>query len=542
MAKKKDTPLPIQLAIQGGGAKICALLAAMEVVQKLQRDKKLIVKRIAGTSAGAIVGALFAAGIDMAVVRERLRGVPLSKVPQMFPAPGLNLFTKLARGRPLWGTQFLVDELVRFLEKKARVVTFRELQEQYKTELLVVAADLTESGKIVYGALDDEGRAPNKKIIEAILDSCGLPYCFRTWNKSGSAVIVDGGICENLPSDELLPYEHQDGPVIGISFDTRRGRAPDNWKDFSIALLDTAMNNSMSRAKLRLGTGRVFSIPTEIGTFDFEKALTEGLADPEYDRVSSLASDFFNSLIDAQNKRTQTITREAWEEQNTLMMSTLGEVYKKQHEKSRLRYKHCSLVLEANSLEGDETVSDYISYRLKFETLDDPIYCHAVSLSETENHATFGQSDFYVLDPNGVKIDMRKVPIRDPEFSSEPRLLLFFLPPLKPKSGTYTMVVRDVIKDAVKPLREGRQDELVFAPLRASGIIDQIDLVLLWPKARGTAVMMPKQGEAAGRAMSSLELTNYPTPARFNAVGWTGQSLDSRQEFGVNLLFTKNEN
>ena len=36
-----QTPLQIQLAIQGGGAKLCALLAAAEAVQELEAEGKI---------------------------------------------------------------------------------------------------------------------------------------------------------------------------------------------------------------------------------------------------------------------------------------------------------------------------------------------------------------------------------------------------------------------------------------------------------------------------------------------------------------------
>ena len=51
-------PLNLQLAIQGGGAKIVALMATMEAIDDLQQSGKLRVTRIAGTSAGALVGAI----------------------------------------------------------------------------------------------------------------------------------------------------------------------------------------------------------------------------------------------------------------------------------------------------------------------------------------------------------------------------------------------------------------------------------------------------------------------------------------------------
>ncbi len=116
----KQTPFEIQLAIQGGGAKICTLIAALDAVQSLQKEGVLKVKRIAGTSAGAIVGCLFAADIRMEDVRERLRQIPPEKFSELFPPPsawsiGWGL---IKRGRPLWSTDFIKEHLRYFFDKK----------------------------------------------------------------------------------------------------------------------------------------------------------------------------------------------------------------------------------------------------------------------------------------------------------------------------------------------------------------------------------------------------------------------------------------
>jgi predicted acylesterase/phospholipase RssA len=527
MPQKFQSPFPVQLAIQGGGAKLCALVAAMDAIQSLQRQGLIAVRRIAGTSAGAIVGALFAANIDMGVVREHLRGISADNLARYFPPPGLNVLTRLGRGRPLWKPDFIISELQRFLEKDARVFTFRDIEEKNGTQLLVVAANLTESRKVVH-------READGKVVDALLDSCGLPFCFRTWSKSGGAVIVDGGVCENLPSDELTQYPSSDGLIIGITFDPTRGRAPTSLANFSMALLDTAMNNSMSKAKLRLGSDSICSIPTDIGTFDFEFAIKHGLADPHYGQVRNFVDKFFRGHISSGVKKTQIVSRQGSVEP-TKLMSTLGEVYQKQHESSRLQYNFCSLVLQANSLADNET-EDFITYRMEFHTLEEPIYCHAVFLSEIEDPIIFGRSELTVLDPDGMPVEMLKIPIH---YEDEPhdRLLLFFLPPLEPHTGPYTMEVKDIIQDAVRPLRETGRDRLVFAPLRAAGDIKQIDLVLLWPAASGKADMVPHNGLGKGHDMSRADLMRYNTQVGFNAVGRIGLDVSPETEFGVELRF-----
>src|SRR5687768_14248850 len=95
--------VPIQLAIQGGGAKITYLIAALEAVQQLQRQGVLRVTRIAGTSAGAIAGALFAAGVDLQRVHDVFESERAGLL-QAFPptgSPFRSAWCLLTR-RPYW--------------------------------------------------------------------------------------------------------------------------------------------------------------------------------------------------------------------------------------------------------------------------------------------------------------------------------------------------------------------------------------------------------------------------------------------------------
>jgi predicted acylesterase/phospholipase RssA len=524
----QEQPHKLQLAIQGGGAKIVSLLAAMEVVEKLEADKVIKVTRIAGTSAGAIVGCLYAGKVPMSLVKERLRNISPKRLGRLFPPPGLNIIKNFPRGRPLWNTDFLESELNRFLDEPG--IDFEQLSKRKETEVLVVATNLTQSRIKVFGKDKDDD------VVAAVLASCGLPFCFRIWSKAGSDVVVDGGICENLPSDELEPYVEEDGPVIGISFKPVKGRSPNNWMNFSIALLETAMNNSMNRARRKLTTEKVFSIDTDIGTFDFAKALKEGLND-SYKVVKGDAEDFFEKVLTP--TPSVTISPADWD-QSSLMMNTMGEVYKNQHEPTKLRYLHCSIVVKANSLR-DPNVKDEVTYSMTFKTLNEPVYCHAVSLSETENQALFDQSELSVSDEKGNPIEIRKVPIRDAEAPVGTRLLLFLFPPLQPNSGAYTLEVKDLANDVFKALQEKRPDELTFKPLRAMEVVDRIDLVVQWPKNSGTLRMVPKDIEYRGNPMGRQELKKYPRDYGFHSIGWTGKNVPADLEFGVDLNFVKSD-
>src|SRR5262249_56267125 len=96
-----EVPPRLQLALQGGGARICALLAAMDAVQSLESRGVLKVTRIAGSSAGSVVACLYAAGLSLARVRTLLRSPPRGPVLELFPHPPQAVLpSPLPRGRP----------------------------------------------------------------------------------------------------------------------------------------------------------------------------------------------------------------------------------------------------------------------------------------------------------------------------------------------------------------------------------------------------------------------------------------------------------
>ena len=257
----RNTTVPIQLAIQGGGAKITHLIAALEAVQSLQRRGLLRVTRIAGTSAGAIAGALFAAGIDMQRARDAFEAArePLLRA---FPPTSARLRAawSLLTRRPFWDAAPLRRLLVRLLGP-------REHLGDLDIPLVIVAADLTNMQACVYDA-------PDEPLISSLMDSAGIPFFLRTppgRGREGYRIVVDGGVCENLPSDELA-YSAEAGEVVGITFSASRTGAPlCGFLDFARALLETSLNASVLRAQLELGPNN-FVIRTDAGSFDFARA------------------------------------------------------------------------------------------------------------------------------------------------------------------------------------------------------------------------------------------------------------------------------
>jgi NTE family protein len=240
----------LQLAFQGGGARLAVLLAAAEAIQALEAEGLIRVTRIAGTSAGAIVGAFLAADLPICRIRQALASKDGEELLAQFPFPSgslrrLRVIERIVRGKPIWSDEPLrkwLSTLFRMLGNASGRVT---------RELLVVSASLADGAAINHRFIphpsDDECRSePRLSLVDALLESAGLPFCFRTWK---SARYFDGGICENLPIDALSGGEKQFGRVIAFSFNQVWPGIPDSVVKFALSLLDLAITHSGGNGK-----------------------------------------------------------------------------------------------------------------------------------------------------------------------------------------------------------------------------------------------------------------------------------------------------
>ncbi len=197
-------PIQIQVAFQGGGAKLAALLAAAEALEQAEADGKIKITRLAGTSAGSIAACFLAAGVPMNTVRQSLLGQGPTMV-KYYSAIGVWDVLQALRGSPIKKTKMIEDWIKGLLLPK-KVVSVGDVAAVRGVQFLAPATDL--GSRKPFPARDDQD------VVQALMDSCGLPFFFRTWARSGST-IVDGGLCENLPTDLLAEGVEQYGKVLG---------------------------------------------------------------------------------------------------------------------------------------------------------------------------------------------------------------------------------------------------------------------------------------------------------------------------------------
>jgi NTE family protein len=234
------------LVLAGGGVKGIAHVGVLSVLH----EHGYRFERAAGTSAGAIVAALVAAGMPPPRLQELLgeldyRAFRDRSGRDRVPLIGAGLSLALEDG--LYEGEFLREWLGKQLSALG-VETFGDLrrddpdsslpaEQQYR--LVVMAADITrgELVRLPWDYRDRYGLDPDRqRVADAVRASMSIPFFFEPVRLAGAdgaaSTLVDGGVLTNFP--------------IG-TFDRTDGRTP-RWPTFGVTLIPP----------LPLGNARLF--------------------------------------------------------------------------------------------------------------------------------------------------------------------------------------------------------------------------------------------------------------------------------------------
>ncbi|GAA1489451.1 patatin-like phospholipase family protein [Brachybacterium sacelli] len=231
----------VDLVLEGGGVKGIALAGALEVLE----ERGYRVNRVAGSSAGAIAGALSTAGISGAtmvkILREtdyrRFKDGPFYTRFLLGKALSILLHNGIHRGDYL--TSWLQQQLTTH-GRPDGTGTFSDLlyrdpepgleqEDDTQFRLVLTASDLS-AGRLRFlpEDADDLGRSPEQlTVLEAVRASMSIPVFFRPvrWRTATgkSAWLVDGGLLSNFPVSVFDRPEGQEPrwPTFGIKLSAR---------------------------------------------------------------------------------------------------------------------------------------------------------------------------------------------------------------------------------------------------------------------------------------------------------------------------------
>lgn len=184
------------LVFEGGGVKGIAYVGVMEVLEQKSISPATI-KRVGGTSAGAINALLFALGFDSKELKDIMKTMDFKSFMDDsfgFLRDAWRLFNEYGLHK---GDSFKIwiSELI---EKKLgnKNATFSDLKNKGLPELFVYATDLNTGYARVYSYAS----SPDMPLAEAVRRSMSIPLFFAAvTDEKSKHIMVDGGVQNNYP-------------------------------------------------------------------------------------------------------------------------------------------------------------------------------------------------------------------------------------------------------------------------------------------------------------------------------------------------------
>lgn len=213
---------------EGGGVKGIGLVGALTVAEEEGYDEWV---NVAGTSAGAIVASLLAAGYDADDLKKLIMDLDYTKFRDkgiIDRIPYLGPLISLLREKGVYEGSYLYDWLSEKLEKKD-VSTFSDLrtdyeEDRYKHSLEVIATNVSDRSMLVLPQdMAELGENPDDlDVAKAVRMSMSIPGFFEPVVKSNS-FIVDGGLLSNFPVWLFDSNDEPSWPTFGFKLIEKEG-------------------------------------------------------------------------------------------------------------------------------------------------------------------------------------------------------------------------------------------------------------------------------------------------------------------------------
>ncbi|GAA1538055.1 MULTISPECIES: patatin-like phospholipase family protein [Brevibacterium] len=256
------------LVLEGGGAKLPGLVGAVNALSSADYS----IHRIAGTSAGAIVGALTTAGIPPENLIETILGKDFTDFEDLNPVfdlvPWLGKIQGLLFHKGMYLGTALHDFLADALAAQG-IRTWGDLrlhdphsalppERQYR--LVVIVSDVSRGRmlRLPWDYQEALGVDPDSQsVAEAVCASAATPFFFRPRSlpadsgvAGGASVLgADGGLLSNFPVDI---FDRKDArparwPTLGVMLSARttaetQWRPNANTYQYAVSLLSTMIN------------------------------------------------------------------------------------------------------------------------------------------------------------------------------------------------------------------------------------------------------------------------------------------------------------
>ena len=196
--------ISIGLALGGGGARGAAHIGVLQILHEngIQFDS------IAGTSAGAVIGAMYAYKKDPQWIEKRFheflksddfQGLGTNRIREKLnPDSAIGQMAKFVRNKIV----LIMSQQKSFLvkrEKLEKAINFLmpvKRFEELSIPLYVTSSDLHSGEQVIY----DQGN-----LVDAVVQSCTIPG-FVQPTERGEQVLVDGGVIDPIPVEIIKSH------------------------------------------------------------------------------------------------------------------------------------------------------------------------------------------------------------------------------------------------------------------------------------------------------------------------------------------------
>lgn len=497
--------MDVQLSIQGGSAKLPALLAATAAFQDSERSGDITIKRLAGTSAGAIAAALCA--IDQKPVPEACSEISttfVKKIPKWF-AP----FGKAKAMYNIWRGNWLYDQ--NHLETILRSLIDPNLTfSQLRRPLYIIASDLESRTSRTFGP----DTTPNETVFRAVLASAALPFVFVTHKSFGAPMqplLVDGGICDNLPVAPLVANdgEARYGKAFAISFEAKSATRPTSPFDLADRIIDTSINHAVIRSKAMIGDEYVFPTRTDMEGKDFHR-IAERL-NPNVGEFRAIRAEALNwlqrhiSSARSSASAPSTTVSTASTPNSDLVMIQAYRAFSALRERFPYTTRRLTVTFSVTSLWPTSDIRfqehDMISQVTEIESASS-LVVFGSPLGDLDGRST----DVVVVRaelPTGQQIPTEHVRALQTVTNgrNNPYLVTFFRQP--PIDGNRQMVIRKTtyMRNALNYLSDGQMVDFLSVgfPRETTDTIDEVTIIVKLPESAGSFLLDAPTAEEVTR-------------------------------------------
>src|SRR5438552_193804 len=226
--KNVDIEKYVDLVLEGGGVKGIALVGALAALE----EQGFLPQNLAGTSAGAIVATLYAAGYKASELRDIIGSLKFDNFldtgwEDRIPLVGTPL--SILKDQGIYEGEYFLKLISELLEAR-KVRTFRDLvhpdyadQPRYRYKVRVIASDITDRQLLVLpqDAIKFGIHPDDLNVALALRMSMSIPIFFepvefRNPQTGREHLIVDGGILSNYPVWLFDVQGTPDWPTFGL--------------------------------------------------------------------------------------------------------------------------------------------------------------------------------------------------------------------------------------------------------------------------------------------------------------------------------------